>query len=200
MEAFEPLIEHVQENMGAYIGGGVVAAVVIAIFRRVALPIVAKLIELAIYFSIMHVVVGTFVRVVNWFKGATTMQGSKATSDLAAALLAVTEGRLEQAELAWDKRPAICVVMASGGYPGPYEKGFEIAGIGRAERDPDVKVFHAGTALADGRLVTAGGRVLGVTALGDTIADAKQRAYGAVEQIHFEGACYRTDISDKALG
>jgi len=85
MEAFEPLIEHVQENMGAYIGGGVAALVAIAVFRRVAIPFVSKLVELAIYFSTMHVVVGAFVRVVNWFKGATTMQGSRVKSDMESA-------------------------------------------------------------------------------------------------------------------
>ena len=85
MEVFEPLIEHVQEHMGAYIGGGVAALVVIALFRRIAVPVLGKLVELAIYFSIMHVAVGTFVRVVNWFKGATTMQGSRVRSDLDSA-------------------------------------------------------------------------------------------------------------------
>jgi len=89
--------------------------------------------------------------------------------------------------------------MASEGYPGSYPKGVPIEGIADAEKDPDVKVFHAGTALDGDQVVTAGGRVLGVTALGDTIADAKQRAYDAVSAIHFKGAHYRTDIADRAL-
>lgn len=102
--------------------------------------------------------------------------------------------------LAFDVRPAVCVVMASKGYPGSCEKGFPISGIDDAESDPDVKVFHAGTALdRNGRVVTNGGRVLGVTALGETIAEAKARAYKAVSKISWQGAWYRKDISDKAI-
>jgi len=120
-------------------------------------------------------------------------------SDLVPVLMATIEGRLNEIEIEWDPRPAVCVVMASGGYPGAYEKGLLIEGMADAEALPDVAVFHAGTALADGRLVTNGGRVLGVTALGDTIADAKRNAYRAVEKIHFENAYYRRDIASKAL-
>jgi phosphoribosylamine--glycine ligase len=124
-------------------------------------------------------------------------------TDLLDLLEAVVDDRL--AEFAerppeWDPRPAVCVVMASQGYPGPYVKGKIISGLAEAEKLPDVKVFHAGTRL-DGQLVfTDGGRVLGVTALGDTLAAAKQRAYEAVQKIQFQGAFYRTDIADKALG
>ncbi len=121
-------------------------------------------------------------------------------SDIMDPILATIEGRLADADIEWDPRPAVCVVMASGGYPGSYKKGIEISGIEEAESLGDVKVFHAGTALADGRLVTNGGRVLGVTALGDTIRAAKKRAYEAVSRIHFEGAHYRKDIADKAIG
>ncbi len=120
-------------------------------------------------------------------------------SDIMNPIVATMEGRLADAKIEWDPRPSVCVVMASGGYPGSYEKGKEITGIENAEALDDVKVFHAGTALADGRLVTNGGRVLGVTALGETIAAAKARAYEAVERIRFEGAHYRRDISDKAI-
>ena len=120
-------------------------------------------------------------------------------SDLVEALLAVTQGRLAGTSLRWDERPAVCVVMASGGYPGPYENGKPITGLEEAARMSDVVVFHAGTARADGQVVTAGGRVLGVTALGEDVAQAKQRAYEAVEKIHFEGAYYRTDIADRAI-
>jgi len=121
-------------------------------------------------------------------------------SDLLPVLLAVTKGELDQAELEWDPRPAVCVVMASGGYPGSYEKGKEITGINEAEALGDVVVFHAGTSEKDGKLYTAGGRVLGVTALGDTIQAAQERAYEAVKLIHFDGAHYRTDIGSKAIG
>jgi len=89
--------------------------------------------------------------------------------------------------------------MASGGYPDEYEKGKIITGIEDAETDKDVIVFHAGTAMAGENLVTAGGRVLGVTALGSTIADAKAKAYHAVDKIKFDKAYYRKDIADKAI-
>jgi phosphoribosylamine--glycine ligase len=89
--------------------------------------------------------------------------------------------------------------MASGGYPDAYEKGKKISGLDEAARMKDVMVFQAGTAYKDGHLVTAGGRALNVTAIGDTIAQAKARAYEAVDQIHFDGAYYRRDIADKAL-
>ena len=120
-------------------------------------------------------------------------------SDLVEAMVATCEHKLDEIEIEWDPRPAVCVVMASGGYPGPYEKGNEITGIAEAEAIGDVKVFHAGTAMQDGKVVTAGGRVLGVTALGDTIADAQRRAYQAVDKIRFKDAYFRRDIADKAL-
>jgi len=90
-------------------------------------------------------------------------------------------------------------VVASGGYPGKYDKGIPIKGLDEAAKVPDTVVFHAGTTFNDGDVVTAGGRVLGVTALGADIAAAKKRAYEAVEKIHFEGMHFRKDISDKAV-
>jgi phosphoribosylamine--glycine ligase len=120
-------------------------------------------------------------------------------SDLLEVMLAVCEGRLDEVSLEWDERPAVCVVMASGGYPGDYEKGKVISGLEAAEGVGDVMVFHAGTASRDGEIVTAGGRVLGVTALGATIAEAKRRAYEAVDMIRFDGAYCRRDIADKAV-
>jgi phosphoribosylamine--glycine ligase len=122
-------------------------------------------------------------------------------SDLLDLLEAVADERLHEFEgrVEWDPRPAVCVVTCSGGYPGKYETGKVIAGIGDAEQLSDVKVFHAGTKLDEGRVVTDGGRVLGVTALGDDLAAAKARAYEAVKRITFPGMHYRTDIADKAL-
>jgi phosphoribosylamine--glycine ligase len=120
-------------------------------------------------------------------------------SDLLEVCLAVCEQKLDQVTLEWDERPAVCVVMASGGYPGNYEKGKVITGINEAGQLKDVAVFHAGTSVKDGKLVTAGGRVLGVTAIGATIADAKKLAYEATGMISFEGAQYRRDIADKAI-
>src|SRR5262249_2279937 len=123
-------------------------------------------------------------------------------TDLPGLLEAAADDRLlefSEAGVDWDPRPGVCVVMASQGYPGPYGKGKVITGLDEVARLPDVKVFHAGTALENKFVVTDGGRVLGVTALGDTLADAKRRAYEAVSRIHFQGAFYRTDIADKAL-
>ena len=120
-------------------------------------------------------------------------------SDLLEVCLAVCEGRLDEVTLEWDRRPAVCVVMASGGYPGDYEKGKKITGLDEAGQLQDVVVFHAGTAGKDGDIVTNGGRVLGVTALGAQIAGAKARAYEAVDKIKFDGAYWRRDIADKAI-
>jgi len=121
-------------------------------------------------------------------------------TDLVEVLLAAIEGRLDQiAPLEWDPRPSVCVVMASEGYPGKYQRGRPIRGLEEAARVPDVKVFHAGTATADGQTVTDGGRVLAVTALGNTIPAAKLAAYTAVKAIRWDGAWCRKDISDKAM-
>lgn len=122
-------------------------------------------------------------------------------TDLLDILEATVEGRLEDLPpLEWDPRPAVCVVMASEGYPAEYEKGYPIRGLEDAAKLKDVKVFHAGTNLIDGSVVNTGGRVLGVTALGDNISQAKLRAYEAVKCIRWHGAWCRKDISDKALG
>ena len=121
-------------------------------------------------------------------------------SDLLDVLEATAEGRLEEiAPLKWDPRPAVCVVMASEGYPGKYERGQPIRGLEEAGKLPDVKVFHAGTKAKDGQIVSDGGRVLGVTALGSSISAAKLEAYRAVKSIRFSGGWCRKDISDKAL-
>jgi phosphoribosylamine--glycine ligase len=121
-------------------------------------------------------------------------------SDLVTILEATVDGRLDEVgNIEWDPRPAICVVMASEGYPGDYQKGRVIRGLEEAAALPDVKVFHAGTTTHDGNVVTNGGRVLGVTALGNTISAAKLQAYTAVRCIRWPGAWCRKDISDKAL-
>ncbi len=121
-------------------------------------------------------------------------------SDLLELLEATVDDRLDEVSPPeWDPRPAVCVVMASEGYPGDFERGQPIRGLEEASKMPDVKVFHAGTALRDGQAVTDGGRVLGVTALGSSISAAKLQAYTAVKAIRFSGAWCRKDISDKAL-
>src|SRR5438128_1418746 len=123
-------------------------------------------------------------------------------TDLLDLLEAAVDDRLADLPenfLEWDPRPAVCVVLASQGYPGNYVKGRVITGLAEAAKLRAVKVFHAGTKLENGLLVTDGGRVLGVSALGDTLADAKTNAYEAVSKIHFQGMHYRRDIGDKAL-
>ena len=120
-------------------------------------------------------------------------------ADLVDIVLAVAEGRPDDIELRWSEQWAVCVVLASEGYPGAYEKGKVILGIEEAEEIEGVTVFHAGTARnADGELVTAGGRVLNVVALGDSFDNARERAYEACSLINFEGKQYRTDIGKKA--
>ena len=120
-------------------------------------------------------------------------------SDLFDLLWAATEGGLREfPELEWDPRPSLCVVMASEGYPGSYTKGHAIRGLTDAARVADAKVFHAGTVQVGDQTLTDGGRVLGVTAIGSDLADAKRRAYEAVKCIRWDGAWCRKDISDKA--
>ncbi|MFO0926554.1 MAG: phosphoribosylamine--glycine ligase [Gemmataceae bacterium] len=124
-------------------------------------------------------------------------------SDLLDVIEAALDDRLDTAfpnGLEWDTRVGVCVVMAAGGYPGPFEKGAAIVGLEAAAQLADVKVFHAGTRLDGNRVVTDGGRVLGVTALGDTLEDARQKAYEACALIRYRDAFYRTDIGVKGLG
>jgi phosphoribosylamine---glycine ligase len=122
-------------------------------------------------------------------------------TDIVDLLDATVAGQLDRIKsLSWDPRPAVCVVMASEGYPGSYERGLAIRGLDEAAQVPDVKVFHGGTTLRDGNAVTNGGRVLGVTALGSSIPTAKLQAYTAVKCIRWQGAWCRKDISDKAMG
>lgn len=117
-------------------------------------------------------------------------------SDLAEVLLAVAQGRLAQTEISWKPEAACCVVMASGGYPGSYEKGRPIQGL--FTEAENAVIFHAGTARTDDNFVTAGGRVLGVTAWGSDLSQARSQAYSRVETVHFAGAHYRTDIGSRS--
>jgi phosphoribosylamine--glycine ligase len=113
-------------------------------------------------------------------------------SDLLDILNAAVDGRLEEADVRWDPRPALCVVMASAGYPETCPTGLPITGL--PDDTDDLFVFHAGTRRSGDSILTAGGRVLGVTALGASLSDARQRVYGAIERIHFDGAQYRSDL------
>jgi phosphoribosylamine--glycine ligase len=119
-------------------------------------------------------------------------------SDLVALCQAALAGELAGLELAWDQRVALGVVMAAGGYPGSYRTGDVIEGLDDADAD-DLKVFHAGTRLADGQVVTNGGRVLCVVGLGDDVAAAQRRAYEGVARIHWRDRYYRRDIGHRAI-
>lgn len=119
-------------------------------------------------------------------------------SDLVEIMMAACDGRLSELKVQWDPRPCVCVVMTSGGYPGKYQNGFEIKGLDEVT-DEDTIVFHAGTKNDGGTIVTAGGRVLGVTSLGKNLEDAIGKAYDAVEKIHFDHMFFRRDIGQKAL-
>jgi phosphoribosylamine--glycine ligase len=120
-------------------------------------------------------------------------------SDLLPALLAVAEGRLAGMALDWHDEAALCVVMAAKGYPGAYDKGSEIKGLDAAA-DPNMQIFHAGTKRVGRHIVADGGRVLGVTARGDTIAEAKSLAYAAIDRIDWPQGFFRHDIGFRATG
>jgi phosphoribosylamine--glycine ligase len=117
-------------------------------------------------------------------------------TDLVDIFLATVNGRLNEMDISWSDEAAVCVVLASGGYPGPYTKGLPIEGLDNVQQS---MVFHAGTSYKDGKIVTNGGRLLGVTALGSDIAEARKKAYADIAHIQYEGKHYRTDIAQKAL-
>lgn len=119
-------------------------------------------------------------------------------TDLIDVMMASVDGKLDKLSLKWDSRPCVCVVIASGGYPGSYDVDKPIEGLEIAN-DPDTMVFHAGTKLKNGRVVTSGGRVLGVTSLGNTLEDAIARVYKTVDRIKFDRAFFRRDIGRKAV-
>jgi phosphoribosylamine--glycine ligase len=129
-----------------------------------------------------------------WGDPETQVLVRRLQSDLVDLLEACIDRKLAEQEIAWDPRAAVCVVLASGGYPGAYRKGEIITGIDRAEARPDVAVFHAGTTESPDGLVTNGGRVLGVTALGESLAAARAAAYAAADEIHFANLHRRNDI------
>jgi phosphoribosylamine--glycine ligase len=124
---------------------------------------------------------------------------SRLDTDLITIIEAILDGTLSKIDIAWKPDSAVCVVMASGGYPGNYEKGKEITGLDKAAAHKNVMVFHSGTSSKNGKIVTDGGRVLGVTGLGPVVAAAIDNAYAAVRDIYFEGAHYRRDIGARAL-
>ena len=120
-------------------------------------------------------------------------------TDLVDVLESTISGTLDNLTVEWYNNNAVCVVLASGGYPAEYKKGFEILGLDEAKKLSDTVVFHAGTVLKDGKTLSSGGRVLGVTGLGRNIKDAVKKAYEGVAKIHFEGMHFRKDIAQRAL-
>ena len=120
-------------------------------------------------------------------------------SDFAELLFETVNGNIKNYNLEWEKKKAITVVLANDGYPSQYNKNAEIYGIKDAEKNPSVKVFHAGTSIIDGSLTATGGRVLNVTSIADTLELAREHAYSAIEKISYKGKVYRNDIAWRAL-
>jgi|SaaInlV_150m_DNA_2_1039686.scaffolds.fasta_scaffold03628_2 phosphoribosylamine--glycine ligase len=124
---------------------------------------------------------------------------SRMKSDIVPIMLATISGELDKVDLEWYPQASVCVVMASGGYPGSYDNGKEISGLDLLKNQDGISVFHAGTKSADGKVVTNGGRVLGVVASGGDIEEAQKNVYEAVSKVSFDGAHYRRDIASKAI-
>ena len=196
-------------GMGAYSPAPVVTAALEAeVMTKVVEPLVGALAEMGepfqgtLYAGLMITEDGPQLLEVNTRFGDPECQPlmMRLRSDLLPALIAARDGELESFDLRWRDEAALCVVMATEGYPGSYEKGSEIRGLERLDGLDDVMVFHAGTELRDGKIHAVGGRVLGVTALGTDVAAAQKRAYEAVDMIDWpEGFC-RRDIGWRAIG
>ncbi len=195
-------------GMGAYSPAPVVTDDMLAVVEsQVLRPVVAELSRRGIsykgvlYAGLMLTATGPKVLEFNCRFGDPETQAilPRLATPLLPALQACRAGTLSPDLVAWDPRPAVCVVMVSGGYPGSYRKGIAVEGLDEAATLPDATVFHAGTAKRGGVVTTDGGRVFGVTALGETLKDAVAAAYRAVVKIKFDGAFYRSDIAWRAL-
>ena len=195
-------------GMGAYSTSGLLdEAMRHWLVQHVARPVVAGMkaegaeYKGVLYCGLMMTARGPMVLEFNCRLGDPETQAilMRLESDLVEALEAAIEGRVSEGAFKWSTESAVCVVIASGGYPGSFEAGKKIMGLAEAERIEGVKVFHAGTFKRDAAYYTAGGRVLGVTASGPNLGSAVARAYEAVSKIGFEGAQYRRDIAAKAL-
>jgi len=152
-----------------------------------------------LYFGLIITKDGVFVIEYNCRFGDPETQAvlPRLKTDLVDIFSAIIDEKLDSIDIEWSKEAAACVVMASGGYPKKYESGYEISGIANAEKADNTTVFHAGTKITDGKLVTAGGRVLGITSMGKPLDDAIKNAYAGVEKITFKDAHYRKDIGIK---
>jgi phosphoribosylamine--glycine ligase len=195
-------------GMGAYTVDGMIPSEIESIILdKIVRPTIAGLSEEGLpymgflYFGLMLTAEGPLVLEYNCRMGDPETQPlmMRMDFDLAAALDAVASRKLASFKPAWKSGASACVVMTSGGYPGPYETGKKIEGLAEANALPDVAVFHAGTKRDGDSIVTSGGRVLGVTAMGENLEQAICKAYEAVGKIHFAGAHYRTDIGAKGI-
>ena len=195
-------------GMGAYSPAPVVTPDMLAVVKaQVLQPVVDELARRGtpyrgvLYAGLMLTKTGPKVLEFNCRFGDPETQAilPRRATPLLPALRACMDGTLASCPVEWDPRPAVCVVMVSGGYPESYPKGVPIEGLDEAARQPEVVVFHAGTAPRGGAVVTDGGRVLGVTALGGDVREAVDNAYRAVIKIKFDGAGYRSDIAHRAL-
>ena len=195
-------------GMGAYTTSGMIAASLESVIvEKIVKPTIAGLAEEGLpymgflYFGLMLTANGPLVLEYNCRMGDPETQPimMQMDFDLAEALDAVASRKLETFKPSWKSGASVCVVMTSGGYPGSYETGKAIEGLAEANAMPDVVVFHAGTRRKGGRLITSGGRVLGVTANAATLEQAIAKAYAAVDKIHFDGAHYRSDIGAEAV-
>jgi phosphoribosylamine--glycine ligase len=193
-------------GMGAYTMDGMITPRYESlIIEDIVCPTIAGLSEEGIpytgflYFGLMLTAGGPMVLEYNCRLGDPETQPimTRMNFDLAAALDAVASRKLDRFKPTWKPGASVCVVMTSGGYPDSFGIGKEITGLAAAAELPDVTVFHAGTKREDGRIVTSGGRVLGVTASADSLPQAIHKAYEAVDKIDFEGAHHRTDIGAK---
>jgi len=196
-------------GMGAYSPAPIATSDVLSVVERdVLVPIVDTLrtdgasFSGLLYVGLMLTAAGPKVLEFNCRFGDPETQAvlMRLESDLYEGLHATATGRLEEIEIRWSPRSSVCVVMASDGYPGRFVSGKAIGGLDRAAAMPDVRVFHGATRRVGGQVVTSGGRVLGVTALGTTLGEAREKAYAAVEVIQFENAHYRRDIGAKGIG
>ncbi|MBF0522760.1 MAG: phosphoribosylamine--glycine ligase [Candidatus Omnitrophica bacterium] len=195
-------------GMGAYSPAPIATLQVIdEVEKRVIEPVIAGMREEGtpfkgiLYAGIMMTAMGPMVLEFNTRFGDPETQAiiPRLKNDLVELMHGSCEGQLNDVELIWDKRPCVCVVMSSGGYPGKYETGKEITGLEQFDHDSRGFVFHAGTKKEGEKILTSGGRVLGVTSLGNDVEDAIKNAYEMVEKIHFDRCFFRRDIGAKAL-
>ncbi|MDD5618684.1 MAG: phosphoribosylamine--glycine ligase, partial [Candidatus Omnitrophica bacterium] len=195
-------------GMGAYSPAPVVSKKLMKeILKKVIEPVMKEMIKIGcpykgvLYAGIMVTKDGPKVLEFNVRFGDPETQAilPRLKSDLVEVMQIAIDGKLNTIKLRWAKDNCVCVVLSSKGYPGDYEKGKEISGLDEFRNKKDVFVFHAGTKLSDGKILTNGGRVLGVTALGKDIQDAINKSYQAIEKIKFEGMHFRRDIGARAL-